>query len=174
MPTSDAYRSARCLLGLTQHQVGKLMGIRRETVGRMESIYQSEPKGWTAYLRYYNVWLREYARLRQPQNLFAVDAILDSNTTITKWLGEQEEPMGARHGRAHPNRIVELDKTFTSLMATAEYLIEHGYADGSPRTVQVKLSQLLNRYVKRETLYGFHFEDLSQEKESAHGTSKRI
>lgn len=164
MPTPEAYRSARCLLDLTQHQVGKLMGIRRETIGRMESTYQSTARNWTAYLRYYDVWLREYARRRQPQNLFAVDAILDNNALVIEWLGEQEEPATGHHGREHPNRIVELNKTFPTIMATAQYLIEHDYADGSPRTVQTKLSQLLNHYVERDMLYGFHFEDLQQKK----------
>lgn len=159
MPTPDAYRSARCLLGLTQHQVGKLMKIRRETIGKMESIYEDTARTWAAYLRYYDVWLREYARLKQPQNLFAVDAILDGNATAIEWLGEQEEPE-VHHGRQHPNRIVELDLTFPNIMATAQYLVKYGYTDEAPRSIQTKISQILNRYTKRRTLYGFHFENV--------------
>lgn len=161
MPTPEAYRSARCLLDLTQYQVGKLMGIRRETIGRMESTYQSTARNWTAYLRYYDVWLREYARRRQPQDLFAVDAILDNNTVVVEWLGEQPEPdSNARHGRQRPNRIVELDLTFPTIMETSQYLIKHGYTDKDPHTVQTKISQILNGYRKQQTLCGFHFEDV--------------
>lgn len=159
MPMPDAYRSARCLLGLTQHQVGKLMKIRRETICQMESINPTATRTWAAYLRYYDVWLREYARLKQPQNLFAVDAILNGNTTVIEWLGELKEPEEAHHGREHPNRIVELNKTFPNIMATTQYLIENDYADGAPRTIQTKISQLLNGYTKRKMLYGFHFEN---------------
>lgn len=162
MPTPDAYRSARCLLGLTQKQVGKLMKVRRETIGQMESINPDTTRTWAAYLRYYDVWLREYARMKQPQNLFAVDAILDSNSTVTEWLGEQEEPSeGHGHGRKRPNRIVELDMVFPTIMETSQYLIKHGYAEGAPRTIQTKISQILNGYMKRNTLYGFHFEDVN-------------
>lgn len=161
MPTPDAYRSARCLLGLTQKQVGKMMKIRRETVGQMESINPETTRTWEAYLRYYDVWLREYARIKQPSNLFAVDAILDSNSTVTVWLGEQEEPDESHgHGRRRPNRIVELDLVFPTIMDTTQYLIKHGYTDGAPRTVQTKISQILNGYMKRASLYGLHFEDV--------------
>lgn len=160
MPTPDAYRSARCLLGLTQHQVGKLMKIRRETICQMESINPTTTRTWAAYLCYYDVWLREYARLRQPQNLFAVDAILNGNTTVVSWLGELEEPEEAHHGREHPNRIVELNETFPNIMATVQFLIANNYADGAPRTIQTKISQILNGYTKRKTLYGFHFENI--------------
>ena len=143
MPTPDEYRSARCLLGLTQHQVGKMMKIRRETVGQLESINPDTPRTWEAYTRYYDVWLREYAR------------------TVIAWLGEQSEPDNdPRHGRHRPNRIVELNLVFPTIMETSQYLIKHGYTDKDPHTVQTKISQILNGYRKQQTLCGFHFEDV--------------
>lgn len=161
MPTPDEYRSARCLLGLTQHQVGKMMKIRRETVGQLESINPDTPRTWEAYTRYYDVWLREYARIKHPDLLFAVEAILNGNRTVIAWLGEQPDPDNdTRHGRRHPNRIVELDLTFPTIAETSQYLINAGYTNADPRTVQTKISQLLNGYRKQQTLYGFHFEDV--------------
>ena len=149
MPTPDEYRSARCLLGLTQHQVGKMMKIRRETVGQLESINPHMPRTWEAYSRYYDVWLREYARIKHPDLLFAVEAILNGNRTVIAWLG----------GRHRPNRIVELNLVFPTIMETSQYLIKHGYTDKDPHTVQIKISQILNGYRKQQTLCGFHFED---------------
>lgn len=161
MPTPDEYRSARCLLGLTQHQVGKMMKIRRETVGQLESINPDTPRTWEAYSRYYDVWLREYARIKHPDLLFAVEAILNGNRTVIAWLGEQADPdSDARHGRHRPNRIVELNLVFSTIMETSQYLIKHGYTDKDPHTVQTKISQILNGYRKQQTLCGFHFEDV--------------
>ncbi len=159
MPTPDAYRSARCLLGLTQHQVGKLMKIRRETIGQMESVNPTKIRTWEAYLRYYDVWLREYARRKHPDMLFAVDAILDSNDTVTRWLDEPEEPK-VTHGRAHAIRIVELHMDFSTIADAVRYLIANGYSQATPKTVETKISQIVNHRVKHDTVYGFHFESL--------------
>lgn len=159
MPTPDAYRSARCLLGLTQHQVGKMMRVRRETIGQIESVNPTKTRTWEAYLRYYDVWLREYARRKHPDILFAVDAILDSNDTVTRWLDAPEEPK-VISGRAHAIRIVELNMDFQTISDAARYLIANGYSQAMPKTVVTKISQIVNRRVKHNTVYGFHFESL--------------
>lgn len=86
---------------------------------------------------------------------------VSSNRTVIAWLGEQPEPDNAvNHGRHRPNRIVELDLTFPTIMETSQYLIKHGYTDRDPHTIQTKISQILNGYRKQRTLCGFHFEDV--------------
>ena len=62
MSTPDQFRAARTLLGLTQYRCREMMGISAQAIRDIESIYgKHQPE--RPYAQYYNLWLREYARM---------------------------------------------------------------------------------------------------------------
>lgn len=159
MPTANQYRSARQLLGLTQRQVARRMGISMEGVRSMESL-NDEPS-WRSHRIFYDCWLREYARHNQPELLTAIDSILDNAISgAVNWLKEPD-PRGKL--RYRPVILVEEKKQFDSVMDCGRYLYpKYQHEMASPRSIAVQICECLNG--RKDHWRGYHFKDATKKK----------
>ena len=154
MPTPDQFRAARTLLGLTQYRCREMMGISTQAIRDIESIYgKHQPE--RPYAQYYNLWLREYARMVKPELLSAVDGIL-GNDNFARMFRVVEPTLRA------DNRTVinELDLTFPTTAACARYLITHGYSNGRVANVAQRIRNAINGTAARKYLgFTYRYDD---------------
>lgn len=124
MPTPDQFRAARTLLGLTQYQVREMMGVSSQAIRDIEApMAKHTPE--RPYAQYYNLWLREYARMAKPELLGAVDGILTNDGFARMFRLVEPRPR-----REHVTIINELDMRFSNTASCARWLIRHGHTNG--------------------------------------------
>lgn len=133
MPTPDQFRAARTLLGLTQYRCREMMGISAQAIRDIESIYgKHQPE--RPYAQYYNLWLREYARMVEP-------TLRTENRTV----------------------INELDLTFPTTADCARWLIEHGHSNGRVENVAQRIRNAINGTASPTYLgFTYHYDNPPQ------------
>lgn len=150
MPTHDQFRAARTLLGLTQHQVHAMMGISTQALKDIESPWDFHiPQ--RPYAQYYNLWLREYARMVKPDLLSAVDGILGNENFARMF--RIVEPVKKM---MHCTVINENGMQFTSTAQCARWLIEQGHTSARLANVAQRIRNAING-TGPKTYLGFTF-----------------
>lgn len=158
MPTPDQFRAARTLLGLTQHQVLEMMGISRQAIRDIEAPF-AKHRPERPYHQYYNLWLREYARMRKPELLGAVDGIL-TNEGFARMFRMVEPTIR----QDHVTVINELDLSFPTTAACARWLIEHGHTNGRMENVAQRVRNAVNGTGSRMYLgFTYRYDDKPQD-----------
>lgn len=137
-PTPDQFRAARTLLGLTQYRCREMMGISAQAIRDIESTY-SKHQPERPYAQYYNLWLREYARMVKPELLGAVDSILGNDNFARMF--RVVEPTLRTENRTVIN---ELDLTFPTTADCARWLVEHGHSNGRVENVAQRIRNAIN------------------------------
>ena len=134
MPSPDQFRTARTLLGLTQHRVHEMMGISTTAIRDIESPWD-EHIPQRPYAQYYNCWLREYARMVKPEFLSAIDGILGNDNFARMF--RIVEPTKRRS--SHVTVINENDLRFESTRRCARWLIANHHATGDVENVAQRI-----------------------------------
>ena len=158
MPTPDQFRAARTLLGLTQYKCREMMGISAQAIRDIESIYgKHQPE--RPYAQYYNLWLREYARMVKPELLGAVDSIL-GNDNFARMFRVVEPTVRMEHVTV----INELDLSFPTTAACARWLIKQGSTRGSVDNVAQRIRNAVNGTASSRYLgFTYRYDDKPQD-----------
>ena len=134
------------------------MGISTQAIRDIESIYgKHQPE--RPYAQYYNLWLREYARMVKPELLSAVDGIL-GNDNFARMFRVVEPTLRS------DNRTVinELAYTFPTTAACARWLIEHGYTNGRVENVAQRIRNAINGTASPRYLgFTYHYDNPPQD-----------